>query len=293
MHLQASSTLLPQVLITETGHLSLFKERLDGTQAQDGVTPPFGEANPYAYDGPAVRLLTGAFVWLDIIISASTCKPLRLNLDHVRLLEDEVDMVSLVGCYNWAVAAVARVCEMHEWKDHLVSASRLSTRTLVERAVVLEARIENQATQMLENDRFEVVASACPSSKVHMERLITALFALGARIYLHVLVSGPLPELPEIKSCVGSIIRLMSNLPNPWLLTRVLWPFYVAGCLATESDYNFFTSTAELLMAQAPQAAGNRNGKIITAMKECWTMRQRGGRSCMWTDAPDAPWLMV
>jgi C6 transcription factor Pro1 len=217
-----------------------------------------------------------------------------MNLDHIRLLEEkEVDLVSITGCRNWSMAAVARVCELNEWKSQLEKEGRLSTRTLVERAATLEQSICSQASQMLGNDNFGVVASASQTPAEHAEKLITALFALGANVYLHVLVSGPLPELAEIKDCVSKMIELLGILPDLYMLNRVLWPFCVAGCLATEGEYDFFTNMAEMVSSQAGNGIVSRHAKALAAMKECWAMRRSGHRLCKWTDTGDVPWLLV
>jgi len=294
MHLQASSTLIPTTLITVTKKLRLIKDLpVNATESCDkGSTDnQRGVDDRPVVDGPAIRFLLSAFVWLDSIASASTCTQPILPLDHQRLLEEnEVDMVSVTGCRNWAMAAVVKVCKLDSWKKTLERENRLSTRKLVDEATAIEQSIRDQAAQMLGNDAFCVSRypslSSSQVSEDYVEKIITAIFALSSLTYLHVVVSGGCPELPEIKESVSKTIEALQQIPEPHLLNSVIWPFCVAGCLAVESQYAFFTDMGDRIFSR-------RHTKAISIIQSCWELRQTQTAPCKWSDVPFSPALLV
>jgi hypothetical protein len=294
MHLQASSTLIPTTLLTVTKKLRLVKDLpVNATDScnKGSTDNPCGVDDRPVVDGPAIRFLLSAFVWLDSIASASTCSRPILPLDHQRLLEEnEVDMVSVTGCRNWAMAAVVKVCKLDNWKKTLEGENRLSTRKLVDEATAIEQSIRDQAAQMLGNDVFYVSRhpslSSSQASADYIEKLITTIFALSSLTYLHVVVSGGCPELPEIKESVSKTIEALRQIPEPHLLNRVIWPFCVAGCLAVESQYDFFTDMGDGILSR-------RHIKAISIIQSCWELRQTQAAPCKWSDVPFSPALLV
>ncbi|KAL3420506.1 C6 transcription factor [Phlyctema vagabunda] len=292
MHLQASSTVIPTVLVTPSKRLSLMKDVSDNHAGVNNDHHIISE-RPIA-DGPAVRFLLSAFVHLDIIASASTCTPCSSPLDHIRLLETgEVNMTSVCGCRNWAMAAVAKVCEMNEWKITMELEGRLSTRVLVGKAAVIEQSILTQIAEMLGNSDCKVVHRVTETQAEHVEKLITTVFALGALTYLNVIVSGTLPGLAEIEDTVSKMVEILRRLLELNLINQVIWPFCVAGCLATEEHHAFFAN----LDSPPPNVMGesivSRQGKALEIVRGCWAMRRLGNRLCRWADVEGPPVLLV
>lgn len=92
--------------------------------------------------------------------------------------------------------------------------------------------------------------------------LVTHVSACSALIYLHVVVSGFNPELPEIRECVSSSIEAFKSLPDPQFVGSLAWPFCITGCLATRREQDFFR---DLLPAAGIDAQ---------SVGSCWTALQ-------------------
>ena len=243
-------------------------------------------------DSPVIRFLLSAFLWLDVLASASTGSSFTLRFNHIRLLEHgPVEMPSIMGCRNWVVASVARACMLNDWKATLEAERRLSTRKLVEEAARIEQEIHLQASQMLGNDQFEVTCRDEEPRADYVEKLQTVIFALGALIYVHVIVSGAHPEVTEIHDGVLKMLRTLQRLPEPHLLNQVTWPLCVAGCLATDGEHAAFlelasrASEGEQLLMSGPARASD-------GMRRCWELRAMG-QVCKWTDTGPPPILLV
>ena len=42
------------------------------------------------------------------------------------------------------------------------------------------------------------------------------------------------PENPQVQSHVNQVVKLLHEMPSSSMLRALVWPFYIAGCLASE-----------------------------------------------------------
>jgi hypothetical protein len=101
--------------------------------------------------------------------------------------------------------------------------------------------------------------------------LVNLNFAYAGLVYLHTIVSGASPHTPEIKHNVMRCLEKLEILPSH-LLIRNCWPFTIAGCMATEDQYERFRGVVVRTSA-AGQALG-RTGNALNIMEECWRLRR-------------------
>jgi len=158
---------------------------------------------------------------------------------------------------------------------------QLSVVELVKRGAKIEERLlqkswDSEGTNSSKSNTLECYSSTSSTSQAE----ITNIFALSARIYLHVVLSGAYPELPEIAESVSKIITAFKNLADPRLVQKLVWPFCIAGCLALDEQQSFFRN----LITNAGIAPSS-SGTCLQAFRiieECWEMRRVCSFNCDW-----------
>jgi hypothetical protein len=229
--------------------------------------------------------MLGSFISLDIIAAASTRGEKFLAVDHVRELATLGSSVqSLMGCRNSVMALVCEITALDLWKKDAQAIHQLSMVDLVQRG----ARIEERLRQEMENmsgpplpvpwEPFDLPLS-------HKHPVVSRLYALAAIIYLHVVLSGAHPYLPEIRQAVLAVLETLTSLQDAQLLQSLSWPFCVAGCLATEDQYATFR---QLFSAtEAWEATNGTCSEAYRIMKACWAKRKMSGEECDWASIMD------
>jgi len=114
---------------------------------------------------------------------------------------------------------------------------------------------------------------------------VTQAFARAAKVYLNVLVSGPNPEIPEVAQSVEQTLVALRELPEPRFLRHVVWPFCIAGCMATQGKRQSFRDLASLTGIH--REIFGTSWRALEVMETCWSMRDEGlcPNGCNWLDA--------
>lgn len=215
---------------------------------------------------------------MDIISCASTRSSPFLQLNHIFLLERaEIGLEYLTGCMNWAMVFILEISLLDTWRREAEKAHKLSIVELTNRGSQIEERLRGRLAN-IENQ---------PSTGISLERTleppcvqITRIFALSALTYLHVVISGPYPELPEITESVSKTIDAFQSLTDPKLLRQLVWPFCVSGCLALDKQHDIFRQ-----LVSAAEITPSTVGTCFEAFKvieECWETRTRCSSGCDW-----------
>jgi hypothetical protein len=167
------------------------------------------------------------------------------------------------------------------WKKEEENAHKLSIAELAKRGSQIEERlrgelanIENTLTKGASSRNTSEVLLTVPSTE------ITKIYALSAMTYLHVVISGAHPELPEIIESVSKTIAGFQSLIDAKLLCNLVWPFCITGCLAREEQHAFFRD-----LSSAAEITGPTVGTSLEAfqiMEECWKARKTYSFSCDW-----------
>lgn len=187
----------------------------------------------------AAKFLLGAFIWLDILASASTrCEPL-LDVNHSLLLASgRIHLDTLMGCENWALHAVYKISTLDAWRKNQEKDGRLSMAELVKRGAQIERVLKERLATISHHNphRTRRLSGMTPRIPRTASAEITKVYALSALTYLHVVVSGALPSLPEITESVSSTITAFKDLSDANLMQNLVWPFCVTGCLASKEQ---------------------------------------------------------
>ena len=111
------------------------------------------------------------------------------------------------------------------------------------------------------------------------------IFRAAARLYLHTVLSGDLPECPEIAEGVRDVVTALRRVPlESHTLARsvmrsVVFPICLAGCMARTLEQNEF-----LIRALNDERLSVGNGLEVLKVIECVWDARRQGRSVAWRD---------
>jgi hypothetical protein len=230
----------------------------------------------------ALKFLLGSFISFDIIASASTRSAPFLHINHVQVLDNiDISLEPLIGVQNSVMALILEIISLEKWKNEARSVSKLSIVDLAKRGEGIQEclRQELAATEKASPGETLYNSPRTPTqAPAHPD--ISKIFILAAMTYLHVVVSGPFPEVPEIANSVAKTIAAFKGLKDLSLLRYVVWPFCISGCLALEDHYDFFrdlTSRAGV----TPWTTGTCF-EAFCIMQECWKARATSDESCDW-----------
>jgi hypothetical protein len=268
MHLRAATALVPPLVQAQIASITARKDHIN--EQQDRVI---------SHPDTSISFLLGFFISMDIISCASTRSSQLVTLDHKLMLEiGETNLANLTGCSNWAMVFIFEISLLDKWREEEKKAHKLSLIELTERG----RQIEERLWRRLANIENEPSKRAPVNSHLRMlpdsiKTEITRIFALSAITYLHVVISGAYPEIPEIRKSVSKTIDALQSLPDPKLLRNVVWPFCISGCLAVDGQQNLFRELVSSL--HITQSIVGTCLEAFEIMKECWQLRKTGSCS--------------
>lgn len=262
-------------------------------------TPPANtsgiEKRP-SHDAVACNFLVGTVIWFNIICSASTDSQRHLLDDISYLSSHNIQLDKIMGCENWVMILIFRISSLSAWKSTQQKEGCLSLRDLAARGADIEREL-NEGLVMNEEKIgqpiFKPASSLCqrlgvPQSKTNF--VLTRIFACAALTYLHTTISGPHPNLPEIKDSVEKSFAAFHLLPTPVLLRNLVWPFTVTGCLAGKEREQFFEMAMETVKTEGEGCPGNL-WKAWDVVQECWRLREAqedSSKGVDWVNAMDS-----
>ncbi|KAK0106668.1 hypothetical protein ONS96_004288 [Cadophora gregata f. sp. sojae] len=221
------------------------------------------------------KLILGSVVWLDILWSASTRSPLSTDLDHRRILDTfEIELGGLFGCTSRVALLLHDIVHLDNWKKMTEVARKLSMTELVKRGAEIET--------LLQQELAHLQGSGATSSQnfTASQLEISSIFARSALTYLHIVISGAHPEMPEIEESVSLTLSAFRSMTDPKLLQSLALPFCITGCLAVENQQPIFR---ELMMkAEITTPRGRGCLEAIGIIEQCWEMRRTCYHSCDW-----------
>lgn len=231
----------------------------------------------------AFKFVLGSLIAFDILSSASTRSSLILNINHLHVLETfGISLERHTGCRDSVMALILEISLLDKWKKEAQGANRLSFVELVKRGDVLQNRLRQELAEIdTKSNPWTTRESSPVATDTHPE--ISKLFILSAITYLHVVISGPYPEVAEIAESVLATVHAFKSLKDPRLLRNLVWPFCISGCLALEKHYDFFRG----LVSRAgitPHATGVCF-EALQIMAECWKARITCSESHDWASA--------
>ncbi|KAE8364013.1 fungal-specific transcription factor domain-containing protein [Aspergillus caelatus] len=266
IHLGGANALLQSLVQAQMGSAIARKDQTK--EQQDRAIP---------HPDTSITFLLGFFVHMHIVTCASTRSSQFLISDHKVLLETgEVNLADLIGCSNWVMIAIFEISSLDKWKKEEEDAHRLSLIELTKRARQIEERLLSRLASI------ELDLSKRASVDTHLrpefiKTEITRIFALSAITYLHVVISGPYPDIPDIKRSVSKTIDALRSLPDPKLLQHVVWPYCISGCLAADEQQKVFRELVSL-----PRITHGTCLEALGLMEECWRLRKSESSNHDW-----------
>lgn len=274
IHLSTAAILIPVLVQTQVGSTAQSGASSHNEPSERDI------AVSTFKDGPAIKFLLGSFILMDIISCTSTRSSPLLDLDHKFLLErTDIPLKTIAGCSNWVLLLILEIARLDSWKKEADKAHRLSIMELTDRANQIKRLLGDKLAEIENKLLFE--NSLQHSSGIVSEHTkINKLYALSAITYLHVVVSGAHPELPEIRESVSRTIATFQTIKKAKLLRNLVWPFCITGCLAVEGQYATFRDL--ISAAEVTELSVGTCVDALKIMEECWETRKACSYNCDW-----------
>ena len=264
MHLRAASALISDLKSNEM------------TQARKQLS---------ASSEAALFFFAGVIGWYDILSCATTGAMPFSYCENCLEVGGCIKLDKIMGSENWAMVCIMDIASLDEWKTKLQASGMLSIRDLADRAGDIERRLEAGLNGI---PAVGGSSSSTPLDHGSTERemhdlvcMITRAFACSALVYLHVVVSGPRPTLPEIRESVARTISTLRAFPDQKVAATLSWPLCIAGCVALgEEERNFFRDLNAIDRMEI-QPFGN-SSKVLKIIEECWIKQEQGQSAVDW-----------
>ncbi|KAK8136783.1 hypothetical protein PG984_004723 [Apiospora sp. TS-2023a] len=265
VHLEGASVLFEQIVRAHARGAERPWFSVLVSMCPAAVTKDLGHGrHPWVPSQAAFRFMTASLLWNDVIASTALERAPSLRQFHAELLEGPDPVLrteEFVGCPNWVVLLISEIATLDAWKKEMKAAGHCSMADLVQRAASIEQRLRSGIAQL---DPIPIVCPASCNSADQLaghsfaalgvealhdfdklrttpsHALSTSIWAQAALLYLRVGISGLQPCQPEIRAGVADIVALFGALPSPLCLRTLVWPYAVAGCLATPDQEDFF-----------------------------------------------------
>jgi hypothetical protein len=230
-----------------------------------------------------MEFFKGVLAWYDILSCASTgLKPFS---DFEQVDEDVFSVIrfdKLMGCENWVVHLIMEIATLSEWKRRLEASGDLGMWQPVRRAAEIEMRLENGLIGLETGTIPQDLTSS--NTAESLARNITQIFGSAALVYLHVIISGSDPEIPEIQKGVSRTMAALRVLKDEDLVRNLQWPICIAGSMATMDQESFWRDLVSSVSRE--RWSFGYPIEVLEVMEECWRLRKsQPGTSIDWMTA--------
>jgi C6 transcription factor Pro1 len=199
------------------------------------------------------------------------------------------------GCSSKILLAMAEAASLEEWKLQQKASNTLSVPQLVNRAgcildLLETSRSSSQALVEYPADAKDQTAAvwqgffhlSAQTSAASVSQAINECFSCAVRVYVHTIVSGPFPSVPEVAAAVESTIDALETLnklrvsdkPHMPLERLAVFPIAMAGCHARNTSQREFFRTR--LLELGPDAVFGNLARTLELMEEVWRRRSLG-----------------
>ncbi|KAJ6624042.1 fungal-specific transcription factor domain-containing protein [Mycena sp. CBHHK59/15] len=249
----------------------------------------FGNRDPcdtLQHCGETTRFIIKAAIWFDVLAAITTQQSPRF-LYYIRRLfspeasgiydpalppSPELSMLSVMGCENHVVWALAETSALAVWKAEQLRHGRLSVPDLVARAATLDAHLVPATPPP---------PLYPPSARAHARALSAHIFRAATRVYLRTVVSGDFPHVPEIAEGIDEALAYMRVPPPQRLPSSVVrstvFAFFLCGALTDDRRTRQEVYGMLNLDGEDPSTStvGN-SGSIQRLLERLWTVRSNG-----------------
>jgi hypothetical protein len=187
----------------------------------------------------------------------------------------------IMGCNNWVLLQLLKISRLHKWRKEMERHDRLSIADLAKKGAEIEESVNihiSQSPNLQSKNSSGRRLLCCLPSVTSME--VTRIYALAALTYLHVVVSGANPKLPEIIQSVSKTMAALAALTDRRMLKILVWPLCVTGCLVSEEQQNDFRNIMH--STDLDDKAIGTFSQAFKIVKECWRLRKNSSQNCNW-----------
>ena len=206
------------------------------------------------------------------IISCATISPeIFMPCSH-KIDPEFIHFNKIIGCESWVMLSIVDIIVLEQWKNEMKAAGQLSIRELASRGNEIEAGLMGGfATIQESKPKSNGQGSFLQTDDSSVNSSVTRTYYFAALVYLQVVISGAFPNLPEIRHAVAQSMEAFKALPDPELVNNLIRPFCITGCMALESDHDFFR---EFSLFGNPNDGKFGASKARVIMEECWRLRK-------------------
>ncbi|KAF9223695.1 hypothetical protein BS17DRAFT_880306 [Gyrodon lividus] len=234
----------------------------------------------------SLRFIIKTSLWFDVLASATLLRqPKFLNVirdlfapqaaffdGEPAIPMREHSMMSVMGCENHIVLALAEIASLANWKDTHIRAGNLSVPELVRRGLKIEMILKNPSSY-----EFDTTMDPTEGQRAHQRRLTSEVFRASAHVYLHSVISGDFPQCPEIIEAVNETVRCLmaaeEGQTGRAVVRSVVFSICICGCLTENPDHQKYFR--KRLQEQQNVSIGNSQ-QVLLLIQEVWTRRNRG-----------------
>ncbi|KAJ8519049.1 hypothetical protein ONZ45_g3942 [Pleurotus djamor] len=235
-------------------------------------------------------------LWFDVIASVTVQEPPHyLQLIDAAFspsgatiddgtLPRVVDMLDVMGCDNNTFWAMAQTSALSCWKQDRFQHGALSVMELVSRGSEIVGALTHTALS---------TSSTEPVDDEESCRLATAaIFRSSTLAWLHSIISGDRPQVPEVTRAVQDTILRLRSIPNHTIREQRLERSIVRSTVFSLFFCGVFTSKRsdrEMLLAHLTRQSSDHVGNctaIKKLLQEIWDQYDRDGKSATvkWRD---------
>ena len=248
------------------------------------------------YHGPAhvlqkcdkeLRFIIKTSMWFDVLASVTLVRTPQLMdiyrsvfsiypTDHYNgnptAPPEELSMMSVMGCENYIVRALAETADLAWWKEYRRADGSLSIPQLASRGQQIEEILEGP-----HQTRAGAGASCDNTERSLVRRYTSEVFRTSAQVYLNSVISGDYPQCPEIQTGITATIAALKAVPEGSHTSRavvrsVVFSICICGCLTDDPNHREFF---EERLRQQSSTVGNCN-QVLQLMRRVWSKRARG-----------------
>jgi hypothetical protein len=231
-------------------------------------------------DEVLLKFLMAVFTWIDITGAVSLGSSPFLAEHHERLLggtDPPLRLDKIGGIQNKVLISIGKIACLDAWKRTSQSNGTLSIIELARRATQLETELKQALDAFTKDCTIPPVYDRpglpylTPLS-VYSD-YVTEFYSRSALTYLHVIVSGAYPELPEIRENICTTMEMLRRIPHPLLPRSMWWPMLIIGSQAFEEDEQKLVRNT-IAGAGIHETSIGFGYNVLKILEECWKRRR-------------------
>ena len=240
----------------------------------------------------AAKNLLAQLIWFDMIAVISTGRGPFLNVSHLQLLESNIVSIGEIsGCPDYVAKALCEVYLLKQWKTQAEDQQSLNIMDLAMRGAAIDRSLDGAIRELIcqspTEDTGGWASDKTANSRIEHQQRGTDLalvFANAGLIYLHTVMSGPNPQLQNVRSAVADMITPLKRLTDDKMLRYASWPLCVAASFADQKQL-------QLLHKMVVEGGNSKLRSLGTCRKalklaqECRRIRIEDGEKCDWMSA--------